>query len=121
MGNISLAIHTESAGGFSRRWVESCQTRGIRHEIVNCYRSNVMDTLRTFDGLLWHFYHLNATDLIIARHILTAAEHMGLVVFPNGPTAWHFDDKLAQKYVLKAIRAPMPATYVFYSKAEALD
>lgn len=119
--DTSLAIHSENAGTFSRRWIECCQTRAIPYEIVNCYRSDVMNTLRAFDGLLWHFHHINAIDLLIARHVLTAAEYMGLEVFPNRSTAWHFDDKLAQKYVLEAIHAPVPATYVFYDKAEALD
>jgi glutathione synthase/RimK-type ligase-like ATP-grasp enzyme len=80
-----------------------------------------MEILRGFDGLLWHFHHLSATDLLIARHVLTAAEYMGLAVFPNRTTSWHFDDKLAQKYVLEAIKAPIPATHVFYDEGEALD
>ena len=121
VSDTSLAIHTENAGAFSHRWIECCRERAIPYEIVNCYRSDVMDTLRAFDGLLWHFHHLSATDLLIARHVLTAAEYMGVEVFPNLATAWHFDDKLAQKYLLEAIQAPLPATHVFYDEAEALD
>ena len=121
VSDVRLAIHTEKAGHFSQRWVEVCRERAIPYEIVNCYRSDAIAVLRAFDGLLWHFHHLNATDLLIARHVLTAAEQMGLRVFPNRRTAWCFDDKIAQKYVLEAINAPIPDTYVFYDRAGALE
>lgn len=119
--DVHLAIHTKSAGGFSRRWVEYCRHRGIRHTIVDCYHPDIIDSLRGFDGLLWHFHHLNATDLLIARHVLAAAEVLGIEVFPNRATSWHFDDKIAQKYILEAIEAPIPATWVFYDESSALE
>ena len=42
------------------------------------------------------------------------------MVFPNFNTAWHFDDKVGQKYLLEAIDAPLVPSYVFYSKEMAL-
>lgn len=48
-------------------------------------------------------------------------EHAGIKVFPDFKTAWHFDDKVAQKYLLEAIGAPMVPSYVFYDKKEALN
>lgn len=118
---VRIAIHTEKAGCFGHRWIEHCQSLGIHYEIINGYRSDVIKELRRFDGFLWHFHHLVAVDLLIARHILTSAEYMGLKVFPNSATSWHFDDKLAQKYILEAIQAPIPATYVFYDKSSAVE
>ena len=35
-------------------------------------------------------------------------------------TSWHFDDKIAQKYLLEAISAPLVPSYVFYDKEDAL-
>jgi glutathione synthase/RimK-type ligase-like ATP-grasp enzyme len=57
----------------------------------------------------------------MARHVIRAAEAMGVVVFPNTPTCWHFDDKVAQKYLLEAVGAPLVPTYVFYDLSEALQ
>jgi glutathione synthase/RimK-type ligase-like ATP-grasp enzyme len=56
----------------------------------------------------------------MARHVIRAAEVMGLTVFPSTSTCWHFDDKVAQKYLLQAIGAPFVPTYVFYDLKEAL-
>jgi glutathione synthase/RimK-type ligase-like ATP-grasp enzyme len=50
-----------------------------------------------------------------------AAEAMGVAVFPNMATCWHFDDKVAQKYLLEAVGAPLVPTYVFYDLSEALQ
>jgi glutathione synthase/RimK-type ligase-like ATP-grasp enzyme len=57
----------------------------------------------------------------MARQVIMAAEAMGVAVFPSTATCWHFDDKIAQKYLLEAIGAPLVPTYVFYELSEALQ
>lgn len=117
--SIKLAIH-HSSTGFSSRWIEYCRNNGIAHEIVDCYDTDVIGRIEAFDGLLWHFDHNEPTDLLMARHVLLAAEHIGLATFPNAATCWHFDDKIAQKYLLQAIGAPLVPTHVFYDEQAAL-
>ena len=70
---------------------------------------------------MWHFSQGNHKDNLIAKQILFALEHTGLLVFPNFNTSWHFDDKVAQKYLFERIGAPLVSSYSFYSKSEALD
>src|SRR5690606_11345408 len=55
----------------------------------------------------------------IAKQILFALEHTGFIVFPDFKTSWHFDDKIAQKYILDRIGAPLVPSYVFYDKKSA--
>ncbi|MGQ0556514.1 MAG: ATP-grasp domain-containing protein [Nitrospiraceae bacterium] len=57
----------------------------------------------------------------MARDVIMAVETMGVKVFPSTPTCWHFDNKIAQKYLLEAIGAPLVPTYVFYNLKEALS
>ncbi len=45
---------------------------------------------------------------------------MGIPVFPNTSTCWHYDDKIGQKYLLEAIGAALAPTHVFYNLADAL-
>ena len=40
---------------------------------------------------------------------------MGLKVFPDFNTSWHFDDKIAETYLLQSISAPIPQSYIFYN------
>jgi glutathione synthase/RimK-type ligase-like ATP-grasp enzyme len=60
-------------------------------------------------------------DATTPTSVLSAAEAMGLHVYPNNASCWHFDDKVAQKYLLEAVGAPLVPSYVFYDKASALE
>ena len=64
---------------------------------------------------------MDHTSYLVANQIIRALETSGLLVFPNTDTCWHFDDKLAQKYLLEAIQAPLVPTKVFYSLKEAQE
>jgi glutathione synthase/RimK-type ligase-like ATP-grasp enzyme len=116
--DIVIAIHPRN-DSFSDRWRALCDERGIPVRIVDAYATDIVEQLRDCDGFLWHFDHEDGTDLLMARHVLSAAEYAGLTVFPDRHTAWHFDDKLAQKYVLEAVGAPLVPTWAFYHEDRA--
>ena len=117
---MKIAIH-QSKGGFSVRWIEFCKKNNIQYKIVDCYKSDIIEQLKDCDALMWHFYHNSFKDMLVARKVLFALEHAGVKVFPDFNTAWHFDDKVAQKYLLEAIDAPLVPSYVFYDKKEAIE
>jgi hypothetical protein len=69
---------------------------------------------------MWRWAHTPA-DKQVAPAILRVIEHaLGIPVYPDTRTAWHFDDKLAQLPLLRALGAPMPRTWVFWDRAEAM-
>jgi glutathione synthase/RimK-type ligase-like ATP-grasp enzyme len=78
-----------------------------------------MSQLRGFDGLLWHWVHYEPCAQLVARQIIASIEMQNLKVFPNTATCWHFDDKIAQKYLLEAVAAPLAPSHVFFDKQEA--
>jgi len=113
-----IAIHPEPKS-FSARWIELCAERKIPVREVNAFDSDIIHQLADARAFLWHFHHVLPADLAAAPRVLHAAEMMGLAVFPNQTTSWHFDDKIAQKYMLEALGAPLVRTYVFYSEEDA--
>jgi glutathione synthase/RimK-type ligase-like ATP-grasp enzyme len=115
-----IAIHN-STKGFHPRWIDYCKRQGIPHKIVNCYANDLMEQLKDCRALMWHFSHSHPKDILIARQILFALEHTGFGVFPDFRTAWHFDDKVAQKYLLERVNAPLVPSYVFFDAAEAMQ
>jgi glutathione synthase/RimK-type ligase-like ATP-grasp enzyme len=117
---MRIAIHHKS-GSFSDRWIDYCQQNNIAYKIVNCLENNIIDECKDCKALLWHWHHYIFKEVIIARQIITALETTGIEVFPNSATCWHYDDKVAQKYLLEALGAPLVPTYVFYNKESALD
>ena len=117
---VQLAIHTRE-GSFSGRWMAYCDEHKIAYRLVNCLDSDIIPQLVSVDALLWHWHHQDPRAQLMARQVIMAAEAMGVAVFPNTPTCWHFDDKVAQKYLLEAVGAPLVPTYVFYDLSEALQ
>lgn len=97
-------------------WVDYCQKNGIEYEIIDLFTCDTIETLKNFNVLLWHFGQYCYTDMMEARSILYSAKRMGLRVFPDFNDAWHFDDKIAEMYILQAMGAPIPESKVYYDK-----
>lgn len=116
---MKLGIH-HRVGSFSTRWIEYCELHSIPYKVVNAYASDIIHQLSDCDGFMWQWCHDDYRDQLIARSLTKALEATGKKVFPDSKTAWHFDDKIAQKYLFEAIGAPTAPAYVFYEKETAL-
>lgn len=118
---MKLAIHKpDYPNSFSHKWIEYCDLYNIEYVIVDCLNTDIIRTLKEAQvtHLLWHFGQV-WKDLLTARNVLFSAEMMGLKVFPDKYTSWHFDDKVAQKYLLEAMGINLVNSYVFYNKESA--
>lgn len=101
---------------WSLAWVAYCESNNIDYEIVNPYKNGVIKKLMGFDIILWHYSNYSFKDMLIAKNILFTLEENGKKVFPSFKDAWHFDDKLAETYLLESINAPIPESHYYYSK-----
>jgi glutathione synthase/RimK-type ligase-like ATP-grasp enzyme len=115
-----IRIH-DCPGGFSDRWIHYCLQYGIPFRRVNCLAFDVIKQCRGLRVILWEWNHVIPTNALVARQIIASLEAMGVQVFPNFRSCWHYDDKLAQQYLLEAIGAPIIPTWVFLTQQEALD
>ena len=117
---MKIAIHHKPES-FSDRWISYCQEKQIAFKLVNCYDSDIMAHLDDCRGLMWHWDQNDYKAALFARQLTISLEKKGIKVFPDVNTAWHFDDKVGQKYLLEAIGAPLVKSYVFYSRQEAMN
>ncbi|MCB2211333.1 hypothetical protein KQI52_04400 [bacterium] len=116
---MKLAIHN-SPRSYSDRWIRWCCDHTVDFKIVDAYSISILADLHDCDGFLWHWQHNEAEPLLFATRLIKAVEEMGLLVFPDTATCWHYDDKVAQKYLLEAVDAPLAPVWVFYDKQAAL-
>lgn len=116
---MKIAIH--GTNGFAYRWPESARVLGYEPIIVDAYDPNIWQQLDGCEAFLWNLNHDDRIDLQFARSIILAIAKRGIRVFPNHNTCWHFDDKVAQAYLLKAINAPLVDTWVFFNENQALE
>lgn len=115
-----IAIHYGKKDDFSREWKKYCDDNAIPYRLVSCYDNDIVDQLKDCKALLWHIDNLEHKDELFAKQLVFALENSGIKIFPNSKTVWHFDDKVAQKYLLEAIGAPTVNSFVFYDKSRAL-
>lgn len=117
---MKIAIHYRK-GSFSERWIAYCKKNNISYKKVNCFDNNIIEQLNDCDALMWHFHHASSLDALLAKPLLFSLEQSGLQVFPDFNTAWHFDDKVAQKYLLETLDIPLVPSYTFYNKKAAMQ
>jgi hypothetical protein len=105
---------------FSTRWTELARAAGITVRPVSVYAHELRPQLEGCGGFMWWFAHL--PDIrAVGKRVIHAIEHgMGIPTFPNTRTIWHFDDKIAQKYLLDGAGIPIPRTWVFWDQSSAL-
>jgi hypothetical protein len=105
---------------FSERWRLLCERDGIQARVVDVFAPDFFAQLAGCAGFMWRFGYA-PVPRNLARRLLPAVEHgMGIPVFPSWKTAWHFEDKIAQAYLLEAAGIPGPRTWVFWNAHEAL-
>ena len=117
-----LAIHhsKNSPTNFSHYWIEYCQKKNLPYKIVDCYDNDLITQLDGCSGLMWHWDLTHYKAALFARQLTLSLERAGIKVFPGINTGWHYNDKVGQKFLLEAIRAPLVKSYVFFSKEDAL-
>ena len=116
---MKLAIHKRDCS-FSDIWIVYCERNNINYIIVNAYSNNIINELKDCDVFMWHWIHYDYKALIFAKKLTQSLEIKGIKVFPNVNTCWHFDDKIAQKYLFESMDLPYINSYLFYDKKEAL-
>lgn len=117
---MKIAIH-HRPGSFSDYWIEYCRQNSLNFKIVDAYKSNIVADLHDCDGFMWHWHQDSYADQLFARQLTLALEGSGKRIFPNVSTSWHFDDKIAQKYLFEAIGVGHIPSHVFYTKETALE
>ena len=124
---MKIAIHhrkgtfSELKDSYNHRWIAYCVKNKIPYKLVDAYQNDIMQQLEDCDAFLWHFYQNSTKDFLFAKQLFFSLGAIDKVVFPSIPMAWHFDDKVAQKYLLEGIHAPMVESFVFYDHKDALN
>lgn len=125
---MKIAIHQNKkvfnhSTSWDNEWIKYCKETGLEYCVIDAFRTDLINYLKDnkIDVLLWHYSHYSYKEMLFARNILSAVSKIGLQVFPNAESGWHFDDKVAQSYLLDSIGAPIPKYWVFYEKSNALE
>lgn len=119
---IKIGIH-HRVGSFSDRWIEYCKKENFQYIIVDCYSNDILEVLEKekVTHLMWHMNHESSIELMVFPYVMNAADIMGIKTFPDFNTRWHFDDKVAQKYLFESQQVDAVKSYVFYDRQESIS
>lgn len=103
----------------SEKWADFLRASG--HEVipVDVFDPEIIKQVHGCDGFMWRSAH-TPQDRAVARRLLPVFGcAMGLKLYPDLSTYWHYDDKVAQAYLLEAAGIPCPRTWVFWEQESA--
>lgn len=117
-----IGIHNRNES-FSTRWLHTCEDRGLPHISINMFGDGFIRELfqKQVSVFLCHPAMADRRSGIATQSILRACSAAGIRVFPSLNDYWHFDDKIAQRYLFDSLRITTPATHVFFDEAAALE
>jgi RimK-like ATP-grasp domain len=116
---VIIGIQPDPDGRF-RRWFDYLKARGIDTLELNLMAPDALEQAKRCSGIMWNWAHF-PREKHMARVIVPMLEQvLGLPIYPNLPTAWHYDEKIAQHYLLRELNAPVPDAWLFWEQAAAL-
>lgn len=120
---MMIGVHPDDNLGtsFSAKWIEFLKARGVEVKILDLLARDFVEQLQGCDGVMWRWFHLEQDKQSVKNILYVIEKYLKIPVFPNNDTAWHFDEKVAQWYLFKALGVPQPETWIFWDKQSALD
>jgi glutathione synthase/RimK-type ligase-like ATP-grasp enzyme len=119
---FQIAIQPDDNGpgdSSSPIWTRVIEEAGHRVVEVDVRRADILDQLHGCQGFMWRHTH-RPDERFIARRLLPTIEaHLGILMYPNQATCWHYDDKVAQRYLLEALGLPIPQTWIWFDAKQS--
>lgn len=117
-----LCVHPV-AESWSERWLAGCTERNIPVIKLDLFAPDAIARVGEsgVQAVLFDLPWLSGQSIEAARNLVRTLELMGLDVFPNDASYWHYDNKLAQYFLFKSLGIPSSPTSIFYKAAEALS
>jgi glutathione synthase/RimK-type ligase-like ATP-grasp enzyme len=123
---INIAV-CENENNWHSKFIEalgSAKLEGyqLNYAVVNIGSDDWISALDGYEIVIWKPNHMGAESAAYFKEkIYFLEKHLGKVVIPNFNTVWHFESKVAQKYVFEKFAIPAPRTIATFDYQDALD
>lgn len=91
----------------------------VRDVDVRC--PDILEQLDGCHGFMWRWAHFSGMGRIAKRLLPVVEQVLNIPVYPDQKTCWHYDDKIAQAYLLRAYDIPAPETWLWFDREGALQ
>jgi len=119
-----VAIHGQGNRNFIPyivRYETILEHNGVESCRVDISDDDFWERISACDAFIFRWTQSYDVERQIAHNIIPIVEgEMGKKVFPDWQTCWHFDNKIAQYYLLKTHGWPIEKCWIFYDEQSAL-
>jgi glutathione synthase/RimK-type ligase-like ATP-grasp enzyme len=106
---------------FIIRYAETLAANNLGYIFLDINSPDFWKTISTLDFFIYQWGH-NDFDRQVALTILPVIEkEYGVKCFPNLSTCWHYDDKVAEYYMLRAHGLPITKSWIFWDRRAAIE
>lgn len=118
---VVIGIHHDFFGkeSYSEKWKEVLYSRGVDTKDINLLSNDALEQVKDCKGIMCRWGHFPDNKQSARIILYTIENYLGIPVFPDTKTAWHYDEKVSQFYLLSAIQAPIPQTWIHWTAEEA--
>ena len=114
--NPSRQRHDDAS---SPRWSQYLEDAGCTVRWVDVYSPQILNDLAGCDAFMWRWAHFWGMYRLAHRLLPVIENELGLLVYPDQKTCWHYDDKASQFFLMLAAGIRTPETWVFFSAERA--
>lgn len=102
-------------------WTRLLIEAGHQVREVDVYRADILEQLQGCGAFMWRHAHVPEMRQVARRLLPVIERELGLAVYPDQHTCWHYDDKIAQAQLLEAAGIASPRSWVWYDRRLALQ
>jgi glutathione synthase/RimK-type ligase-like ATP-grasp enzyme len=119
-----IAIQPDNYGpqdAASPLWTRLLLEAGHNVKEVDVYSADILDQLKDCEAFMWRWAHFSGMGRIARRLLPVIENSLGIPIYPDQNTCWHYDDKIAQAYLFKAHAIPTPNTWLWFNPNQARE
>ncbi len=102
-------------------WADVLQKHGIEVRWVDVRRTDILEQISGCQGFMWRWGQFGGMGRIARRLLPVMERELGMEVYPDQDSCWHYDDKIAQSYLFQALGIPTPKTFIWFDRWKALE
>ena len=118
-----IGIHREShrkSAVYQDKYIRILEYNEIPYVLLDANQHDFWERVGMLSHFIYRWEHYE-DEKQLARKIMPVMERQyKIACFPDQATAWHYDDKISQYYLMRAAGFPFTQCWVFWSREAAL-
>ena len=115
-----ICIH-ESPSKYVAKYGQILAANAIPYEMVNCQDEDFWQNMQNASQYIYYL-GMGSPELLRHHNLISVLDKvLKIPCFPNWETSWHYDDKIAETFLLQSRAIPWPKAGSFGIRAKLIS